>query len=208
MTTRDEEGVTLVELVVAMMLLSMLSLMLFTFVNGLTTFTTRADRHVHAEQEAQLALRKVTEEIRAASPIVDDAGCAAGFQDCLRFDLPRVVNFTHDCERRRISYRLDRSTGRLLRDSADWVWDSSVSACVQTNAVVGKVMMKSLDFPAATDLFIYTDQAGTTITDPAVIPDPPSVGGTAAVKVNLIVEYQKDAPDLVLASNAVLRNNR
>lgn len=208
MSGHDEEGVTLVELMITMVILSIVSLMLFTFMQGITTVTARTDRNVKAEQEAQLVLRKITEEVRAADPIVDAAGCTGGFGDCLRFDVPRVINFAQPCVRRTIAYKLDRVAGRITRDATEWTWNSATSACVASSVVTGRVMIESLVFPASVPLFAYTDQSGGAVAT-ANIPAPPSANGTAAVRVNLRIRYQKqNAPDLVLSSNAVLRNNR
>jgi hypothetical protein len=180
--------------------------------DGVTNVTTRTDRHVQAEQNAQLALRKVTEELRAANPIVDAAGCVSGgvanYGDCLRFDIQRQTDFSQPCVKRTIAYKLNRTAGTVTRDSTDWVWNSATSSCVATNVVTNRVMIGSLVYPATVPLFAYTDQAG------GVVPltkmtSLPGDDGPARIKVNLRVRYQaRNAPDLVLESNAVLRNNR
>lgn len=210
MNPRGEEGVTLVELLVTMLILSIVSLMLFTFMDGITSVTARTERHVQAEQDAQIVLRKMTEEIRAANPILDSAGCAgaaSGFADCLRFDIQRTTEFEKPCVRRTVSYKLNRTAQVITRDATDWVWSSAISGCVVANTTT-RVVIESLNYPTSTPLFVYTDNAGDPV-GPTLITLPPNQDGTAAVKVNLRLNYQKrNAPSLVLSSNAVLRNNR
>lgn len=208
---RGEEGVTLIELLVTVMILSIVSLMLFTFMDGVTRVTARTDRHVQAEQEGQLALRKMTEEIRAANPILNAGGCSAGFGDCLQFDIPRGTNFAQACVRRTVAYKLNRTSRLITRESTDWVWNAGTSSCLATN-VSSRTFVESAVFPSTTALFQYTNADGATLSptaDAAKIPLPPNQTGTAAVKVNLVIKYQaRNTPDLVLSSNAVLRNNR
>ena len=202
----------MVELLVTMLILTIVSLMLFTFMDGVTSVTARTDRHVQAEQDAQILLRKMTEEIRAANPILDAAGCpgagpAGGFADCLRFDIQRPTEFEKLCVRRTVAYKLNRTAQTITREATEWVWSPAISDCV-AGATTSRVVIEQLNFPAATPMFEYTDKFGDSVAS-ALIPLAPNKAGTAAVKVNLLLNYQKrNAPGLVLSSNAVLRNNR
>lgn len=210
---RNEDGLTLIELLVTMGIFAIVTLMLFTFMNGVTNVTARTDRHVQAEQSAQLALRRMTQDIRAANPIVDAAGCtgataAGGFGECIRFDVPRPSEFTKPCVGTRVAYKLNRTAGRITREATNYTWNTSTSACDPGPTTVG-VVLDQLNYASSTAAFTYTNKAGTALTTAADIIRKPSAGGTAAVKIDLVIRYQtRNTPDLVLSSNAVLRNNR
>jgi hypothetical protein len=96
----------------------------------------------------------------------------------------------------------------ITRDSTDWTWSSGTSTCVATNVITGRKLIESVVVPTGSPLFVYTNRTGGSVAT-ADITQAPNDGGTAAVRVNLVLRYQaRNTPDLTLNSNAVLRNDR
>jgi hypothetical protein len=204
--------------------MSVVSILLFAFVNSMTNVTARTDSNVRAEQEAQNALRVIGRDIRAASPIIDSAGCDGGFGDCLRFDIRTVTDFTRSCERDTVTYRLNRTNPQtnpqtITRDVQRWIWNAGTSSCIAGTAVTGAPVIGSLRIPPGTPLFVYSDRRGGLLpssdaacasapTPACKIVSAPSSDGTAGVRIDLVVQYHSNAPTLNLSSNAVLRNGR
>lgn len=199
---RTEQGFTVAELTVALALLSIVSFVIFNFLDGTTSTTNRAISNVNASQEAQSALRTVTQGVREANPI--GAACTsptAGYGSCLRFSVPRPAPGYLSCTST-VTYRLVPTTAPESVIRATRV-DTGCATSVSTQRDLITVVNT-----AANPLFTYYDDQG------KEMPLPPTAGAVAPVlaksmKTTLVVRYrgQPGAP-LVLTSTASLRNNR
>lgn len=206
---RSEDGFTAVELSVTVVLMAIVSFMLLGFLDSSTTLTTRAALQTRAQQDAERALRIVTEDLRAANPITTSP-CTGGFKDCVTFDVVRVSQTGRDCEKTVISYKLTATT--LTRSLTENTWNGT--GC--------SVRRQLADYPILSDVtnattspaepvFTYYDNRGTVLnpaTQASMITRKPSQGGTATVKLSLVVKFMKSAPALRLTSYAALRNSR
>jgi hypothetical protein len=206
---RGDAGLTVVEMAVTLLILSIVSIVLFDFVNNVTMVTARTDRHVRAEQDGQFALRRMTQEMRAANPILNAGGCTtgtlSGYGDCVSFDLARATNLDQPCVRRTITYKLDRPGRRVTREQKDWTWNGTTCIAGATSGPA-PIITNVVNSGA---VFTYQNAKGQALSDVALIPMAPKQNGTASVAVSLSIRYQaRNTPDLNLSSTAVLRNNR
>lgn len=212
-TGRPEEGFTLLELVVTVLILGVVVAVLYSFLDNTTWVAAKTTRNVEAEQAGQLALRTVSQDVRSANPIASTyptapTSCPAGgaypaaYGTCLRVVVVRSDVTGPTCTGpdgllvqapySRITYAL--SGGRVLQDRTDYS-----SSCVVTRSYTGRVIIDDLVNSAGQPLFTLLDRAGNTTTD---------VNNAASVRVGLHVRYQQGAPVLALASTVALRNYR
>ncbi|HEX2698983.1 MAG TPA: prepilin-type N-terminal cleavage/methylation domain-containing protein [Acidimicrobiales bacterium] len=205
---RDDDGFTMIELAVTMLLLSIVSAMLYGFLNSTSSATARISLHTRAQRDAELAMRTITQDLRAASPITS-APCGS-YANCIAFELQRASATGHDCEKTVIGYAL--ASGTLRRSLTENTW--SGSACTVTRSVTNLPLLVSVVNATVTPtvpMLVYYDNKGVLL-DPATqattLVKKPAQGGTATIKVNFVVQYKSDAPPLKLTGLAALRNSR
>lgn len=202
---RREDGFTAVELMVTVLVMSIVSFMLFNFLDASTNLTSRATLHTRAQQSAELAMRTVTEDLRAANPIT--AAPCGTYKDCVTFEVQRASQTGRTCEKTVITYTL--ASGTLRRSLTENTWTGS--ACAVTRSISNYPLLDSMTNTTATPLLTYYDNKGAAL-DPAsqaaTLVKKPSQGGTASVKVTFVVSYKANAPTLTLSSVLALRNNR
>ncbi|HUR17403.1 MAG TPA: prepilin-type N-terminal cleavage/methylation domain-containing protein [Acidimicrobiales bacterium] len=207
MTTHEEEGFTLVELVITLLLLSIVSFMLLNFLDSTTKLTNRANLHSLAEQDGQLALRTLTQDLRSANPII--GSCGGSYADCIQFDVQRPSAANRTCEKTTFTYRV--VAGTLTRTKTVTNWASTTCAAPQTATYPLLGSMVNSSVTPAVSLFTYFDRNGAVLnpaTQASLIPQKPSAGGAASVKVSFVVRYQTRSPELRLSGSVSLRNNR
>ena len=203
MTDRRDDGFTVTELMITLMLMTIVSVLLLNFLIGTTNITAMADRDTAAESDAQLAIRVMSQDIRAANPILD--ACGAGYANCLQFDMPRPTDTHADC--------VSRITYRLASDAV--VQDRTDTNCA-TNE--GWTSRKIVDVVNATQspavaLFSYLDRLDRPISlTQACASDPassPCVKQARTVRIALVKTYvgQQTRP-LKFNASVSLRNNR
>lgn len=200
---KDESGFTVPELAVVMLIFGMVSIMIFNFFDQSVKITNSATNNVQAERDAQLALRRITQDIRAAKPVGDK--CSTGdYGTCLGFTIPRPTHDNPTCTTS-VTYRL--VSGRVLQDLAD------DSTCTTSRSWTDREVVAALN-TASQPLFEYYDRVGKPITISATCTsaenDPACPKEARSVRVRLLVSYvgQTGASPLDLASVASLRNNR
>ncbi|HVE46372.1 MAG TPA: hypothetical protein VNA57_06460 [Acidimicrobiales bacterium] len=200
-----EEGFTVVELVVAVLLLSLVSFMLLNFLDSTTKLTNRASLHSRAEQDARLAMRTLSQDLRSANPITG-APCTGGFKDCISFEVQQPTRSDRTCEKTVFRYRVVSGNLTRTRTVTRWATTACAAPTTSTYPLLGSVVNTSVTPTAA--LFTYYDRNGAVLTDPLKIPLKPSAGGAASIKVSFVVRYQAKAPELRLSGSVSLRNNR
>lgn len=209
---RAEEGFSAVELLVTVLLVSVVSFMLLDFLDSSTDLSGRATLHARAQQDAELALRTFTQDLRAANPITGSASCAGGYKDCVSFDIQRASQTGRDCEKTVITYKL--VAGSLTRILTENTWNTGTSACKVTRSIPGYTVASSLvnaTVTPAEPLLTYYDNKGVVLnpaTQATTIAKKPALGGAASIRVTLLVKYKSNAPELRLSSVVALRNSR
>jgi len=205
---RDDDGFTVIELAVTLLLLSIVSAMLFGFLDSTSSATARITLHTRTQRDGELAMRTITQDLRAASPITS-APCGS-YNSCVAFSVQRATQTGHDCEKTVIGYAL--ASGVLRRSLVENTWTGS--SCAVTRTITNLPILTSVvnaTVSPVTPLFVYYDNKGAVLdpaTQAATLVKKPSQGGTASIKVTLVVRYKTSAPPLTLSSLAALRNNR
>jgi prepilin-type N-terminal cleavage/methylation domain-containing protein len=195
-----DDGMTVIELSVVMMLLTIVTVIAFSFVNNVMQTTSRADADVRAERDGQIALRTMMQDVRAANPLGD--ACGSGYATCLQFDILRPTSANPNCKSS-ITYRL--ASTKVVQDRSD-------SSCATNRSWTARPIIDVDNTASAVALFTYSDRVGQSIAatascsgNPITAPCPKYA---KAVTANLVVKYQKGSSPLRLSSVASVRNNR
>jgi prepilin-type N-terminal cleavage/methylation domain-containing protein len=216
---RSESGVSLVELIVVLAMMSVVSVLVYGVLIGTTRVAARADNSTRAENNGRLALRTVSEDVRAAVQIrasSSTTACAsgltypAGFASCVGFLVPHgiTVNATTTtiapgatpiaCPYSNITYGL--KAGVLREDRTDYN-----ASCTATSTTLGRVILADVDNSSAQALFAFYDDFGNQLAPTNTVADFVKAG---SVLIQLYLNYQKGAPDISLQTTAALRNGR
>ena len=191
-----EDGVTLVELLVTMAITLVVSGMILGFLQNTTSLVARTSNDVQAENNARLALRTMTQDIRAASPSsIGFASATSGAfpatptaSTCLAFTILRGTAAAPTC-RSTVTYGLLADRVQQTRSDANCPTNVSISRSLIGNVANG-----------STSLFTYYDAQGN-----------PLASGQATAKtirVTLVVTYTGGQGPLTLTSSLALRNAR
>jgi type II secretory pathway component PulJ len=211
---RDEAGITLIELAVVLMLMSIVAIILFGFLDSVMRVSTRATNNSEAEKAISLTLRPVTENIRGTATVASvypsTTSCTsggsypAGYTNCLQVTVMRPTAGQLTCQRTVYTYGL-KADGILREDRTDYSLVGGT--CTVGTSYTGRPMLKNIVNGSA-PLFTYFDQFGNQL-------DPAASGQTAlpfttavTIRVTLNVRYQTGSPLLSYTSDLALRNNR
>ena len=213
----DESGMTIVEVTLTMLILSIVLVMALDFMDRASRLTLRAEAHGRTEDEVQRAMRTVTQQVRAAKPIagpcsattdVPPAGQSAlpaGYGNCIQVTVPRSDSALDACDATTYIFGIvTRTTDgvRLLVENRRPVTQSG-STCI-TGAPTGRrVLLEKIDNDGTQPLFIYYAADGLVIpsTNTATVPK------ASSVKVTLAARFRAEADPVLLSSRAALRNN-
>jgi prepilin-type N-terminal cleavage/methylation domain-containing protein len=216
---REENGVTLVELIIVLALMSIVSAMVYSFLINSTQIAARASNSTSAENNGRLALRTISEDLRSAEQIQTSSSttaCPTGttfpaaFANCIRFLVPHEASAGATtttiapgapriaCPFSKITYGV--RAGVIREDRTDY--DAS---CTPKIVLTGKAVLAGLDTVAPQPLFVFYDSYGNRLGTANTISDYTNAG-SIAVQVQLT--YQTGAPDVSLMTMAALRNNR
>lgn len=217
---RDEKGVTMVEVIVAMLLLSIIMVVAFDFLDRTSLIAVKTDSHARAEDETQRVLRTVTQHLRGAAPVTGPCTTASfptGYGDCVTFTVPRTITGSGTCKETRFVIGLVDDTAasapadeRLLRiDRHEYSAASScpvAAAAAPASSVTNRILLRRVVNPVGKPLFTYYDTDGapistTTAAGIAAVPK------AATVHVELHTRYRTGSKAIVLTSSAALRNN-
>jgi prepilin-type N-terminal cleavage/methylation domain-containing protein len=217
-TVSPDAGFTVVELMVVLLLMSIVSAIVYNVLIDSTRTVARATNSTVAENNGRLALRTVSEDVRAAEQIftsTSTTACAsatypAAFGNCLGFLVPHevAVNATTTtiavgaspiaCPFSKITYGL--KSGVLREDRSDYN-----SQCQLTSSFTGKAMLPGIDNTASQPLFTYYDTFGNQLGSANTVQDYQRAG---SISMQIQLLYQKGAPDISLMTTAALRNDR
>jgi type II secretory pathway pseudopilin PulG len=216
---RDEAGVTLVELLVVMMLMSIVGAMVLAALVDSTQVASRTTNSSVAENNGRLALRTISEDLRAAEQIRSSASTTAcptgvpfpaGFANCVAFLVPHETTSTAPtrtlppgtspmtCPFSLITYGL--RAGVIREDRVDYN-----SSCTATTVLTGKAVLTGIDNSASQPLFRFYDTFGNQLGSTNTVADFTNAG---SITIQVQLKYQNGAPDISLMTNAAFRNNR
>jgi prepilin-type N-terminal cleavage/methylation domain-containing protein len=200
-TPTADDGFTLVELMVVLALFSIVSVIAFNFLNSTTSHVGKATNDALAEDNARLALRTVTEDVRGAAhdatlAFASSTACAAGPNPstCISFTVKRPTTAKPDCISQ-LAYGLVGTTLRGTRSDTN---------CATSVSYTGKIVLSSLS-NGTTPVFTYFGGDGSPLSASQLTADPTRV---AAVGITLKIQFQANAPAITMASVATLRNAR
>jgi prepilin-type N-terminal cleavage/methylation domain-containing protein len=191
-----EDGVTLVELLVVMAISVVVAGVVLGFLQTTTSVVGRTSNDVQAENDARLALRTMTQDIRAAnpnsiaftSPTVGACPTTSTPDTCLSFAILRGTTTAPSC-RSTITYGLLTDQVQQTRSDSNCPTTVNISRALISNLSNG-----------TTPLFSYYDAQGNQLT---------SGQATAkTVKITLVVSYTGAQAPLTLTSTLALRNAR
>jgi prepilin-type N-terminal cleavage/methylation domain-containing protein len=210
---RNEDGVTLVELAVVLMLMSIIAVIIFGFLYSVMNVSSRATNDSESEKAISLALRPVTENLRGTTSIATvypaTTSCTAGsyptgYTNCLSVTVLRPIPGQLTCPKTVFTYGL-KSDGILREDRTDYAFVGGV--CAVTTNYTGRKLLSNI-VNGSQPLFTYFDRFGNQL-------DPAASGQTAlpftdavTIRVTLNVRYQTGTPLLSYTSDFALRNNR
>ena len=204
----DEKGMTLVEVSLTMLILAILLIMAFDFLDRTTKITVSTDTHARAEDNTQRVLRTVTQHIRGAFPIegtCTTSGYSTSYSNCVRFSVPRNESGFGGCTRTEFVIGLVDAPDPAPVDEKLLAYDRVEHAGTScgAGALTGKRLLldRVVNDPTTEPLFTYYTAAGNPTTAAASIPS------AATVVVNLRVRHRTGSNPIVLSSSAALRNN-
>jgi prepilin-type N-terminal cleavage/methylation domain-containing protein len=211
--TRNEDGVTLIELAVVLFLMSIVAAILMTFLATVMHTTTQTANSTETQKQTALALRPLTGNIRGSESIAtvypSTSSCPAGsyptgYTNCLSVTVMRPIPGQLSCRRSVFTYGL-KSDGVLREDRTDYA--IAGGACVVATSYAGRPLLSNIK-NGSQALFTYFDRFGNQI-------DPNAGGQTAipftdtvTIHIALNVQYQAGSPLLSYTSDLALRNNR
>jgi prepilin-type N-terminal cleavage/methylation domain-containing protein len=216
---RNECGMSLVELLVVLAMTSIVSALVYAVLIHSTQVAARADNSTRAENNGRLALRTISQDIRAAVQIRTSSSTTAcptgltypaGFASCVGFLVPHEVSASATtttiaagaapigCPYSNITYGL--KAGVILEDRTDYN-----ASCVATSTTTGKKVLSGVDNTSAQALFTFYDAFGNQLGASSAVADFQKAG---SVSMQVYLNYQKGAPDISLMSTAALRNDR
>lgn len=207
-----EAGFTLVEVLLTMLILSVILMIAFDFLDRASRLTARTDAHSRAEEDVQLVLREMTEHVRGAFPIEDPCTSAtdtqtpsfsAGYDNCMRFTVKRTNSGLDTCARTEFVYGIVGTTSPRTLVQRRREYTGTTTSCTAEPLGVRTVLLENVMNTGLQPLFTYYAADGTKITTSNTA----AVKDAASVKVTLSVRYRTSADPIVLTSSAALRNN-
>ncbi|MBW3668158.1 MAG: prepilin-type N-terminal cleavage/methylation domain-containing protein [Actinobacteria bacterium] len=216
---RDERGFTITEVTLTLLILSIVLMVAFDFLDRASILTMRADAHGRAEAEVQTAMRVVSQNVRSASPVGEpctsttdtppagESALPAGYADCMQFTVRRTTTALDTCARTEFLYALvpvsGSTTRKLVENRREYT--GTTASCTQGPLRQRRVLLERVaNTTPAQPLFAYYGSDG------AAIPtsDTAAIKKASSVRMTLAVRFQQSADPIVLTSSAALRNIR
>ena len=206
--SRSEEGVTLVEVAVVVMLMGIIGFMMLNFLDSTSTVVSRSSATAQTETSARLVLRSMLQDIRAAESISQTypstSTCPAGgtypsgYATCIQFNVPHTNSTSATCPYSKLTYGL--VNGVLKEDRVDYN-----GACSASTIFTGKVILSNIT-NSTRPLFTFTDRFGNLLSTSTGTN--PSFAAASTVRVQLYLRPLRSVGEFDIFSTAALRNNR
>lgn len=181
---RGDDGTTLAELVVAMVVFGLLSTLLATTVLQTTRVTRTSVVRETTAQRASVAMTQVSKDLRTALPV----GPTTGVQSAFEKATPTEVIYYASVEPNVRRHRLRVSGGTLVRESSDPDTGTTYPALTfaANNAFRTRLVVQSgLDLGTSGALFTYFLGTSTTGVTTVATADLPNI---TAVEVRLAID--------------------
>ncbi|HVF75063.1 MAG TPA: hypothetical protein VM938_08435 [Acidimicrobiales bacterium] len=208
---------TVIEVSLALLILGIAMAGALNFLDRASILTIRTDSHASAEDATQQALRRVTQELRAATPVgapctaaTDTASPSlpAGYDNCVQFTVQRTSSGLDPCSRTVHVFALvptDNGVGQLVENRTRYAGTGTGATCPGTVEASRRVLLDKV-VTGGGALFTWLRGDGSVIptTSAAASTDVPKA---SSVRVAVAVRYSTQAPPLSSSSVAALRNN-
>lgn len=216
----DERGFTIVEVTLTLLILSIVMMLAFDFLDRASILTMRAQANAQTEQDAQLAMRTVTEHLRGASPIGDPCTTATdtpttqapgtlptSYTDCVQFTVRRTTTGMDTCAKTDFVFAIV-GTGdkrKLIENRRETTGTGTTAATCTTGPWRNRRILldKVANSAGVHPLFVYFDGNGQAISPT----DTAAIKRAASVRITLAVRFNAKANRSVFTSSAALRNN-
>lgn len=212
MAHRKEDGFTVTELMVVLGLLSIVTLLMFTFLAGTSQHVVRTDANSRAEDDAQLLLRSLSEDVRSLSEISSTypssgscptggtfASPYTGYKNCISFTILRPNSTVPDCPRTEVVYGI---VGAELRSDRREL-QLSGGSCVVGTTTTKKVVLDKVN-NGTTPLFQYLSSDNQDLIAAGLDP-----ANATSVKISVKKRYSNTSGVTLSFSQIVaLRNHR
>lgn len=214
---RDESGTTISEVMVTTLILGVVILIAFNFLDNASFLTARSDANGRLEMSLQDAMRAVTQNVRGAKPIEsactatsdtpppDQSAFTPGYDNCIVVTVPKTDSAADTCAATRYVYgfvtRTSDGTRMLVENRQEFT--KSGASCLMSPWRGRRTLLERVANSGIEPLFTYYSASGAVLaaTNTAAIPK------ATAVKVTLVATYANNTPNQVLVSTAALRNN-
>lgn len=217
---RDEQGFTIVEVTLTLLILSIVMMLAFDFLDRASLLTMRTQANAQTEQDAQLALRVVTEHLRGAAPIGDPCTSTldtattqapgllpAGYPNCVRFEVRRTNIGLDQCARTEFVFALvgSGSTQKLIENRREHTGTGATTSATCTAGTWRnrRILLDKVANTAAEPLFTYYGNTGL----PIDTSNTAAVKKAASVRLAVAVKFNNNADRSLFTSSAALRNN-
>ena len=205
MPDRSEDGFTMVELLVTMMILAIVLAIGFSFLVQATALTARSERNVQAEKDAQFALRTITQELRGLDPSETSACTHSGWptdpRDCLKFTVRRNSSASYPCPKTVFSVAIVGTELKLDREDYNAV---GATCPTVSRSALNRTVLSGVVNSSSEDLFTFYGSDATTL-DPT--PASFSFGSVDSVLMQIKLRHTNGAAPIDLRTVVALRNN-
>jgi len=202
--TREERGFTLIELSVTMAVMTVVSVILLTVLGQTSSVVVHSSGEVQAENNAQLTMRTMTEDIRAArnlsftSSISGACPGASAAGNCLSFTVLRdSYSPSYPNCQSLITYGLVSDTDPSSLTGWKVARTGTTINCPANSPTATSTLLTNL---GGTALFNYYDGGGNVLTS--------GQGQAKSIGITLTVSYATRTSPLTLTSYVALRNAR
>jgi prepilin-type N-terminal cleavage/methylation domain-containing protein len=191
-----DAGFTLVEQIVAVAVMGIVLVMVLGFLMQATEITARSDSNTRAEQNAILAMRTITEDIRSAKTLSQCTGLT--WDKCITVEILKSTVSGQTCPKRIATYQV--VSGELKQAYTDYA-----ANCTTVTKTVNRPLISGVQ---NTSLFTYYGTDGVTALNLADTTEAAKVIFSPAVKTSLTVLHRKNVKTLSLSSFASRRNKQ
>lgn len=199
--SREESGMTLMELMVTMAVMSVVLAILFGIIDQTSRVVVRGDGDVQSENSLQLAMRTMSQDIRAANQLTFTSATAGACPsaptsaNCLSFVVSHDSTSYPKCQTA-VTYGLvtDSSTSSLTGSK---ITRTTKQTNCSTNVSGSRSVLTNV---SGASLFTYYDSGDKVLTT--------GQSGASSIQISLAVVYIKGGTPVTLSGFVALRNSR
>ena len=175
----DDQGMTVIELVVATALLLLVTTLIFSFMISVQNTDRRAQAVVNNEQDARFVLTEIARDIRASNPM-------ESFSQVDRYRNQIQLTLGEDATKQRVRWVYDTNpSSATYKELRREVLDNSTGAVVSSSTRLRRV--QNIVRSPAVDLFQYYDDRGLDLVSLGHTPADADNVGTCAIRVAVTI---------------------